>query len=156
MKSSLMRLVPVVTVGLLCFGSFVPAFAQSAGSSTQLRDAIRSEIMQDPRSASLTPAQLTALVESLTIKATSQGMTAQQISWHPGIVPAVATTTAPALQVVCSGTDVACQISKATGATLAAVDLSLLFLVILALLLLGIYFKMRESMVSTDPVITPM
>ncbi|MDB5187841.1 MAG: hypothetical protein JWO50_361 [Candidatus Kaiserbacteria bacterium] len=155
MKSSLVRILPVITVSLLCLGSLVPAFAETATTSVQLREAIRSEIMQDPRSASLTPAQLDALVDTLTTKASSQGVTAQQISWHPGIVPMVATTT-PVLQVMCSESDVVCQISKATGATIAAVDLTLLFLVILALLCLGLYFKMRATKTISAPEIAPM
>jgi hypothetical protein len=53
--------------------------AQSAG----LSEAIRAEILKDPRSASIPSAQVDAMVASLAQAASQQGVTESDITWRP-------------------------------------------------------------------------
>lgn len=53
--------------------------AQSAGLSA----AIRTEIMKDPRSSDIAPAQIDAMVASLAYAAAEQGVTESDITWRP-------------------------------------------------------------------------
>jgi hypothetical protein len=68
--------------------------AQTATSS-ELSATIRAELLSDPRTSSLSSAQLDAMVSLLTQQAAAQGVTAHDIQWRPqtfsnsGATPAV-------------------------------------------------------------------
>ncbi len=55
--------------------------AQSVG----LTEAIRAEILKDPRSASIPTAQVDAMVASLAQAAAQQGVTESDITWRPAV-----------------------------------------------------------------------
>jgi len=66
------------------FALFFPfvSRAQSAAPA-DLSTTIRAELLSDPRTSSLSSAQLDAMVQLLTQKAQAQGITASDITWHP-------------------------------------------------------------------------
>ena len=70
-----------ITTILLAAVMTVPLFvsAQSAG----LSQAIRAEILKDPRSADIPQAQMDAMVASLAQAAAQQGVSESDITWHP-------------------------------------------------------------------------
>jgi hypothetical protein len=74
----------ILAVAILVVCAFMPLVlhAQTATSSA-LSAAIRAELLSDPRSASLSEAQLSAMVDLLSQEAQKQGLTAQDIQWHP-------------------------------------------------------------------------
>jgi hypothetical protein len=62
-----------------------PSHAQTQSTdSAALQATIRAEILKDPRSSSLTSAQIDALVAALSSQAQKQGVTAQAIAYRPG------------------------------------------------------------------------
>ena len=62
----------------------MPFFIHAQTALPSALDAtIRAAIMQDPRSASLTLAQINAMVTALSTKAQTQGLTAQKIAYRP-------------------------------------------------------------------------
>ena len=88
-----MRYTLAALIALALLPSF--ALAQTTGSQADLQAQIRTAITTDPRSASMSQAQLDALVNALAGKASQQGMTAQDIVWRP-YDPSAVTTQAPA------------------------------------------------------------
>jgi hypothetical protein len=54
-------------------------FAQS----NDLRASIRAEVMKDPRTAQMSPAEIDGLVDMLANGAQKQGVTAKDIAWQP-------------------------------------------------------------------------
>lgn len=73
-----------LTAGIMLaafFFSAETAFAQEGDPA--LRETIRSAILSDPRSASMTPTEVDAMVAALTRQAESVGMTAEDIVWRP-------------------------------------------------------------------------
>ncbi len=69
--------IAITTAVILALPLFVSA--QSVG----LSEAIRAEIMKDPRSASIPSAQVDAMVASLAQAAQAQGVTESDITWRP-------------------------------------------------------------------------
>lgn len=61
---------------------FLMPLAASAQTS-DLKATIRAELLKDPRTTSLTVAQLEAMVELLSGEAQEQGMTPSDIAWRP-------------------------------------------------------------------------
>ncbi|MBV9191270.1 MAG: hypothetical protein JOZ85_12350 [Betaproteobacteria bacterium] len=56
---------------------------QLALAQSDLKATIRAELLKDPRSAQMSPAQLDAMVELLANGAQKQGITAYDITWRP-------------------------------------------------------------------------
>ena len=54
-----------------------------ATSSSELSATIRAQLLSDPRSATLSQAQLDAMVDILSEEAQKQGLSAEDIMWHP-------------------------------------------------------------------------
>ncbi len=77
-------IVGVIAAVTALFSLASVAHAQNAASDS-LRATIKSEIMADPRSRTLTEAQIYTLVDSLAVQAMKQGTTAQNIAWRPYI-----------------------------------------------------------------------
>ncbi len=69
----------VATILTLALALPFAAGAQSTG----LSQAIRAEILKDPRSSSIPAAQVDAMVASLAQAASQQGVTAADITWRP-------------------------------------------------------------------------
>lgn len=76
-----MRNVLVSTALLLTL--FFGGVAYAQDSSATLRATIRSQLLSDPRTASLSEAQLSAMVDLLTSQAEERGMTSEDLQWHP-------------------------------------------------------------------------
>ena len=87
------------------------AYAQADLGST-----IRTQIMSDPRSASLTQAQVDEMVTILTQAAQAQGVSASDITWRPKDPATFAVTTMQQAYDVCQGTPAPfCAIDLAFG-----------------------------------------
>lgn len=78
-----MRIAPLALIGMLSVFAAVPLFAHAQAAGTTLRDAIRAELLSDPRSAGLSQAQLDAMTDILTGEAQRQGITAADLAYHP-------------------------------------------------------------------------
>jgi hypothetical protein len=70
---------------IVCAAFALPLFAraQAKAPDAALRATVRAELLSDPRTASLSQAQLDAMVNILTQQAQQQGLTAHDITWHP-------------------------------------------------------------------------
>ncbi len=93
MRRSLTR-VAVLTAAIVSLPLLVGA--QSIG----LSEAIRAEILKDPRAASIPSAQVDAMVASLAQAAAQQGVTESDITWRP--VEAAETESAAPCGFLCS------------------------------------------------------
>ena len=135
--------ITVLAILFLCMPLFVHA---QATSQSALDATIRAAIMQDPRSASLTAAQINAMVAALSAKAQTQGLTAQDIAYHPGtpgiVVPGVTTVT-PTATDPCSLSS-ACATGNFIGSGLARNATYAAFW-ILSLLLIIVVLQMRKN-----------
>ena len=60
----------------------VPVLAL-AESDSDIRAVIRSSILNDPRTSTLSTAQIDSMVEALAAEANSSGLTAEAITWRP-------------------------------------------------------------------------
>ncbi len=69
--------------GALCAAAILSLPLLVGAQSAGLSEAIRAEIMKDPRSASIPSAQVDAMVASLAQAASQQGVTASDITWQP-------------------------------------------------------------------------
>lgn len=58
------------------------ALAQTSAQDS-LRATIRAEITADPRASQMNEAQIDAMVSALSNQAAKQGITAEQLNWHP-------------------------------------------------------------------------
>ena len=79
-----------LVIGVVIAGSLLMPLLTHAQATSQtaldatIRATIRAAIMQDPRSANLTPAQISAMVTALSAQAQTKGLTAQDIAYRPG------------------------------------------------------------------------
>lgn len=71
-------MIAIGIVVLIC--TELPLIARAQSSDADLRATIRAEIMKDPRSASMTEAEITAMVNALTKGAEEQGVESRQFS----------------------------------------------------------------------------
>ena len=77
------RSVSISTI-LLAVLFVLPIFAHAqAGTNADLSAQIRAALASDPRTSSMNPAQIDAMVQALTQKAAQSGLTAQDIAWRP-------------------------------------------------------------------------
>ena len=89
----------------------LPVFALA---QTDLSQSIRAALASDPRTSSMSEAQINAMVSALSQGAAQQGMTAEDVSWKP--VPTVGG--AALAQSTCGGfPDYLCSMSEAFGFT---------------------------------------
>jgi len=74
----------VVAAGLVAVGLFtLPLLAHAQAPASDLSATIRAELLKDPRTASLSSAELDAMVSILASEAQRQGVTASDITWNP-------------------------------------------------------------------------
>lgn len=113
-------------------------------TSQALQDAIRSQILTDGRASHLTPTQLNALVQSLSQQAARQGMTAQQITWTPGVArQSIHASAAVQSQTgsSCSASDPVCALSQQMGISQIWVLLGVVLTIILLAGIVGMVFR---------------
>ena len=72
------------TIALVVLAALMPLVIHAQTStSSELSSTIRAQLLSDPRSATLSEAQLSAMVDLLSQEAQKQGLSAQDIEWHP-------------------------------------------------------------------------
>jgi hypothetical protein len=129
-------------IGLACAVAFAfPIFAHAqSAAQNQLRATIYSQIMADPRSQTMSQAQIYSLVNALTLQAESQGLTAAAITYRPQ-VPGSGTPTSGSTFGTC--TDISCSLSYAFGldGSIPIIPIALFVAAALFILIFGI---MRE------------
>ena len=91
------------------------ATSPSQASTTELQNAIRQQLLTDPRTARLNPNQLNSLVQTLSNQASKQGITPAQITWTPGVVRSRLIATPQTPTTTCSGNDPFCNMSLQNG-----------------------------------------
>lgn len=79
-----------VTLGMLFLGIPLMLLAQTQGD---LETAVRAAILSDPRAASMSSAEIDAMVAALSGEARTQGVTAADIAWQPQDEATFAATT---------------------------------------------------------------
>ena len=93
----------------------VPFFVSAQNASSDLRATIRAELLSDPRTSSLSQAQIDALVSLLAQEAEKQGITSQDIQWRPQSTERfIATDSAAPQAPECAG-GFLCTMSEAFG-----------------------------------------
>ncbi|MCR4325822.1 MAG: type II secretion system protein M [Patescibacteria group bacterium] len=105
----------VFTAALLAYMMLSLPLAVSAQTAQdQLRATIRAEILSDPRTSTLTSAQLGAMVELLAQSAEREGITASEITYRPQSLQNIPTS--PEFADICGDTPAAlCVFSRAFG-----------------------------------------
>lgn len=112
------------------------AYAQTT-SQDQLRATIKAEITADPRSKTMTQAQIDGLVDALTTQAQKQGLTVEQLTYRPG------ETAIPSSAAFTNCTDISCSLGQAFGLDGSVPIIPIALLVVAGLFIL-IYGIMRE------------
>lgn len=107
-----MRLLALGTAMLLTLA--LPLAVHAQASSTELRETVRAALLSDPRTASMTDAQLDAMVNVLTAQAQRQGVTAHDILWRPQPAENAGETGAASLDQ-CSSLSFFCMFNRAFG-----------------------------------------
>ena len=133
--------------GVLAVVLLLPVLIHAQTTSSSALDAtIRAAIMQDPRSASLSAAQINAMVSALSAQAQTKGLTAQNIAYRPGTpgisVPG-ATTNTPTVSDPCSLSS-SCAVGKFLGSGIGR-NVTYAAFWILSLLLIAIVWHMRKN-----------
>jgi hypothetical protein len=137
-------------------------FAQT--SSGDLRSAIQSSVLADPRVANIPPAQLQGLVDALVAQARAQNMTVADILWRPQQA-AASTFGAPGAQsVACTSgwQGYACQFNRVFGFEGNSYEIPIFLLVTTAFLIaviweLILHHRKKMAMkVSTKPSSPPL
>jgi len=135
-------------VGIAIVASLmVPLLIHAQATSQSALDAtIRAAIMQDPRSANLSAAQINSMVVALSAQAQTQGLTAQNIAYRPGtpgiVVPGTISDT-PMASDPCSLSS-SCAVGSFLGSGLAN-NATYAGFWILSLLLIIIVLQMRKD-----------
>jgi len=107
------RALQILLIGIVCMLTVLPLLVHAQATSSDLSATIRAELLSDPRTASLSAAQLDAMVQLLSQQAQKQGVTAQDITWRPQ--PAVASgASVPAQGESCDG-NFTCVMDEAFG-----------------------------------------
>jgi preprotein translocase subunit SecF len=124
---------------------FTPVLMHAqATAPSDLSATIRAAILHDPRSASLSPAQIGAMVSALSSKAQTQGITAQDIAYRPGTAGiAVQTTNASNAASPCSLSSW-CAVGDFLGSGLARNAVYAAFW-ILSIILIIVVWHMRKN-----------
>lgn len=132
-----MKFAQVITTGATLALLILPVALHAQTSSLdQLRATIKAEITADPRSQNMTPAQINALVDSLTTQAAKQGLTTSQLTYRPQVPGESASTLS-----YCSS--FSCSLGQAFGLD-GSIPFIPIALIVLAVLFIAIYSLMRE------------
>lgn len=73
----------MLKIATICAGAVVALPLIAGAQSLGLQNAIRAEIMKDPRSADIPPTQIDAMVSALAQTAAAQGVSESDITWKP-------------------------------------------------------------------------
>lgn len=111
----------------------LPLFAHA--QQDDLRATIMAQVLQDPRSAEIPPAQLEVLVDALSQKAQAENLEPADIVWQPGVF-SEATVTEEAAPACDSLIPLACVFTEAFGFQGEAIVIPLYLLVVSGLLIL--------------------
>ncbi len=103
-------LLPLLTVLFVC----APFFAGAHAAESDLRATIRAELLSDPRTSSLSEAQIDALVNLLADEAEKQGITSEDIQWRPQSTERFVATGSAAPQAECAE-GLLCTMTEAFG-----------------------------------------
>lgn len=76
----------LISISLVVLAVFVLANPHVAGAQTdaELQTTIRAALLQDPRTAQMSEAELDAMVQALSAQAAKQGISSSDIRWAPG------------------------------------------------------------------------
>lgn len=128
------RVTLILATLALC--SSIPFFVHAQTAETdQLRATIKAEIMADPRSQSMSQAQIYSMVNALTIQAQQQGLTSAQLTYRPEATGSGSTFS--------SCNDISCSLASAFGLD-GSFPIIPLALFVMAVLFILIYSLMRE------------
>jgi len=85
MNTTFIRSAQVTFLALLCALSIAVPFlvAAQATADTELQATIRAMLLSDPRTSSMTSAQIDAMVVALSGQAQKEGITSEDIEWRP-------------------------------------------------------------------------
>lgn len=73
----------VLLLATLAVALLIPTTIYGQEASADLRATIRAELLSDPRTSSLSQAQIDVLVDLLSEEAEKQGITSEDIQWRP-------------------------------------------------------------------------
>ena len=133
----LTRIVLLAAALAILFGMQL-TYAQTT-SEAQLHSVISAEIQADPRSQTMSQAQISALVDSLTAQAEAQGITAAQLTYRPSVFNPQ--TAAPTTFIECSS--FSCALGNAFGLD-GSIPIIPIVLFVAAALFILIFSIMRE------------
>lgn len=105
----------VLLLAALVAAFLLPGSVYGQEASADLRATIQAQLLSDPRTSSLSQAQIDTLVGLLAEEAQKQGITSQDIQWRPqNNEQFVAVESAASEQVVCTG-GLLCIMSESFG-----------------------------------------
>jgi hypothetical protein len=82
----------------------------------ELRAAVQASLLEDPRTASLSPSQLDQMVSALTAAVEKKGLTVHDITWHPVAASSLAVTPTTEPVTLCGEKGLfVCDIAQAFG-----------------------------------------
>ncbi len=119
---------------------FAPYILLAQTSQDDLRNAIQSSVMTDPRVQEIPPSQLTALIDALVAEAEMQHMSVSDILWQPqraAVASAVEPETIQSCSVGWQG--YLCQLEQVFGFTGSNYDLPIILLVTSGLLIVVLW-----------------
>lgn len=136
----------VQTLSLLILVALpLAVYAQSAPASDEMKTAVLTQLLHDPRTAQMPPAQLQQLVDALAQQAAAQNITPDDLRFQPSGFGEVPVTSAPRATVLCDGNFFGgCTVSNALGFIGDNPTLPLYFLVTSGLLVLLIVRMKRH------------
>ncbi len=106
--------ISVLAAAFVLVFALLPLLAHAQTSDTSdLKATIRAQLLLDPRSAQMPPAEFDAMVSALTEQAQKAGMTAKDIKWRPQLPPA--NTRGDTFLFKCDPNSFMCSVSKAFG-----------------------------------------
>ncbi len=131
-----------ITVGIIAAAMLALPFAALA-QETDLKASVRQAILNDPRAAGMTDAQINAMVDTLSEGAKEQGITSQDLVWRP----------APTdnMQPVCTLPSLLCAMNNAFGFDGSNPLIPTLLGVLAAILLFVIGVMLERHYVHTHP-----
>ncbi|MEK7156602.1 MAG: hypothetical protein AAB790_02225 [Patescibacteria group bacterium] len=110
-RTASLRILLIVFVLL----AMLPFWAHAQNTQSDLRATIRAELLSDPRTSSLSEAQIDALVGLLADEAEKQGITSEDIQWRPQSSERFVATESAAPQAPACAGGFLCTMTEAFG-----------------------------------------
>ncbi len=133
-----------IFAGFAVVGVLIPVVVSAQTTQTDLRNAIQASILSDPRSQSIPPAQMQALVDALTQQAQAQHMSASDILWQPKTAEAATLGSGPGATVCPSGWQgYACAFNQVFGFEGNNYEIPI-FLLVTSLLLIAVLWEVHQ------------